>query len=626
MSLSRPWRGLGWAALVAIPLVATALDLVGDHRVIKDEVQHLAYVRSLALDRDLDFGNDFRELWPKYRNRPWLVEKTQRAPNTAALGAPLLWLPAWAVAHAFGSPAAERAACVFTSAALGSLGIYLAYRLARERTNATAAALGAAWVTAASFFGHWLLHPGLYAHAPAIGLVSAFVYLWWRGLGSPDPKRWALLGLLAGFLTVVRWQNIWLPFVCGAIELVWVLAGWLGGETGLEGAAEPPERLPAWARWRRVAVCGVVYAATTFLGLAPQLFAWKAIYGTYLPQTGGGTFLQWLNPYAIDLLFSPRYGLLGFSPWLYLPVGGVAVAVARFRRDPVWIVAGLYVTIAIYLNACLASVSWYGGATFGPRRLDSLFPFLVLGGAHAAERSMQWWRRAPAAPLACVGLAGAVWMASLSGAYRSGAINVGMVGAERFPWAAPAAFVDRFGWPPAWPAELYYALRDGLRWGQYTQLAGADPVPFGDGSIDLARPDRRHLGTGWRLVDGAPEFDFDPTEDARRTHLAVFGGEPRHADLFVYLMDLGLRESNLRVELRFAGKPPGVIELNGRRLGGSVEPASDGAVVWRAQVADEQWRAGVNRLECRVDGSYDEHWRVLGLRIVRAPAARDDDG
>ncbi len=626
MSPQRSWRRLGWAALIAIPLVATGLDLSSEHRVIKDEVQHLAYLRSLALDHDLDFSNDFRELWPKFRGRPWLVEKTQRPPNTAALGAPLLWMPAWMLGRALGSPAAERAACVFTSAALGALGVYLAYRLARERADATAAALGAAWVTAASFFGYWLLFPGLYAHAPAMGLVSAFVYLWWRGLGSLNPKRWALLGLLAGFLTVVRWQNVWLPFVCGAIELTWVLAGWLGTETGIEGAAEPPERLPAWARSRRVMVCGIVYAITTFVALTPQLLAWKSIYGSYLPQTGGSTFLQWLKPYAIDLLFSPRYGLLGFSPWLYLAVGGVVVGAIRGRGEPLWTVAGLYLVLALYLNACLASVSWYGGATFGPRRLDSLFPFLVLGAAYAVQRLAEWWRRSPAVPLACAGLVGALWMASAALAYRSGAINVGMVGAERFPWAATATFVDRFGWPASWPAEAYYRLRDGLRWGQYTQLAGADPVPFGDGTIDLGRADRRHLGAHWRLVDGAPEFVFDPLEDAKRARFGVFGGTPHHADLFVYLMDLGLRESDLAIELRFLGEPPATIELNGDRLAGDVEHDADGVTAWRTRVADARWRAGVNRIRFRVHGSSDERWRVVGLRIERAAAARDDDG
>lgn len=610
---ARAWRLAGLAVLVAIPLLATAIDATTERKVIKDEVQHLAYLRSLALDRDLDFTDDFAELWPKWKKHRWTAPETGRPPNTAALGAPLVWLPGFVIAHASGSAAAERASCVFVSAALFSVGVWLAFRMAHERFGALAAALGTAFVAGASFFFYWWLYPGLYAHAPAIGVTTLFVFTWWRGLGRAEPRRWAVLGLLGGFLTVMRWQNVWLPFTCGAVELVFVLLGWLGGETGIEGVRAPAERLPAWARWRRVVVCGLVYAVTTFVGLAPQLLAWKAIYGDYLPQTGGRTFLRWLDPYAMDLLFSPRYGLLGFSPWLYVPVAGLGVAAVRFRREPLWLVAGLYTALAVYLNACLASVSWYGGATFGPRRLDSLFPFLVLGGAYAADRLIAWWRRAPAVPLAALGLAGILWTSVLAGSYRGETINVGMVGAERFPWQASGAFLDRLGWPPSWPAEAWYSLTRGLRWGQYTQLAGADPVPFGDGKIDLSRPDRRHLGEGWTLVDGAPTLD------------AGSGPSAPSGDVYVYLMDLGLRESALAVRIAFSGAPPTAVNLGGRALDGTVTSAPDGGSVWRAVVPDRRWRAGVNRLTVNAPASAEAPWRVVELRIEKTAGAGGDD-
>ncbi len=604
-----PWLVACRVALVLVPVLAVVLDASTPPKVIKDEVQHLAYLRSLVLDRDLDFSNDFQALWPKFQKHPWRVERTGRPPNTAALGAPLLWAPAFVVAHAFGSNLVEREACVLTSSLLFSLGVLLAYRIAKDRFGPLAAALGTALVTGASFYGYWWLYPGLFAHAPAIGVICCFVFLWLRHLGSTEPGRWIRLGLLAGFLTVVRWQNVWLPFLCGAVELTWLLLGWIGGETGMEGEDAPVEVLAAWARRRRVLVCAVAYAASTFVGLAPQLLAWKAIYGTYIPRTGGSTFLQWLKPYWIDLLFSPRYGLLGFSPWLYVPVAGLLVAAVRFRREPLWLVGGLYALLAIYLNSCLASVSWYGGATFGPRRLDSLFPFLVLGGAYAVDRLMAWWRRSPAIPVACATGAGIVWTLTMASAYRAGSINVGMVGAERFAWQAPNAFVDRLGWPPSWPGELYYVLRDRLRWGQYTQLAGADPVPFGDGKIDLTRVDRLHLSRGWRLGQAA-------VADLARSN--------RSDDVFVYVMDLGLREHDIRVDVRgLPAHEAGSIVVNGTAVRATTDEG------WQALVPRGMWRPGVNRIAFQRDATSgtasSPSFELTELRLANVGGEAGDD-
>ena len=167
-----------------------------------------------------------------------------------------------------------------------------------------------------------------------------------------------------------------------------------------------------------------------------------------------------------------------------------------------------YVAVAIYVNA--SAGDWYGGATFGPRRVDNLFPALVIGAALFITWSTHVVRRSPhVIVVLLVGVSAAATLI-LAHAYRSSRINVGMVGAHEFPYRATDALIRSVGWVPSLPAEVFYMARDGTRLGQYSALAHDDPHvagwadcarraansgPAGDlkAPLRISRPEREHF-------------------------------------------------------------------------------------------------------------------------------------
>lgn len=184
-----------------------------------------------------------------------------------------------------------------------------------------------------------------FSHGVSFAVCSAFLLLWMMVQRSAeDPTRgrhaWLLLGLLLGFAAMVRPQNVLLAVV------------FLPQIFHRERAffAEP-----------RSLVLG---AGGALLAVTPLLLSWWALYGSpfALPKAEE---LRWLSPAIGELLFSDFHGLLPWTPVYALAVVGLLVLL---RREPV-IAAGLLLAffLQVYVNA--ANLVWWGGGSFGNRRL-----------------------------------------------------------------------------------------------------------------------------------------------------------------------------------------------------------------------------------------------------------------
>src|SRR5262245_23351697 len=89
------------AYVVALTLFPRSHGRIADG----DTIQYYAYLRSLVIDRDLDFTNDYellytREAGPAADN-VWLTSRTPRGrpPNLMSIGPALLWSPFFLVAY-----------------------------------------------------------------------------------------------------------------------------------------------------------------------------------------------------------------------------------------------------------------------------------------------------------------------------------------------------------------------------------------------------------------------------------------------------------------------------------------------------------------------------------------------
>src|SRR3972149_2035212 len=98
------------AFLISLPAVTTRLYA-------SDEIEHFAWLRSIAFDRDVDFDNEYRYFFdagiarsPEFHKTFLeLVNETGRRINYAPVGAAVLWTPFYAVGHAVASIGGARA-------------------------------------------------------------------------------------------------------------------------------------------------------------------------------------------------------------------------------------------------------------------------------------------------------------------------------------------------------------------------------------------------------------------------------------------------------------------------------------------------------------------------------------
>ncbi|MGH9390846.1 MAG: hypothetical protein ACRD1Z_14615, partial [Vicinamibacteria bacterium] len=136
----------GESLLFAVFPLALAALYLQPQRVASDGIFYFAPLRSLVVDFDLDFENEYRVLGaePGYFQRT----ATGRLPNNYSIGPALLWLPAYLLAHALGLAGLYRPTgfgyayftAVATATAIGGFaGVVFVFRLLRNYFEESAA-------------------------------------------------------------------------------------------------------------------------------------------------------------------------------------------------------------------------------------------------------------------------------------------------------------------------------------------------------------------------------------------------------------------------------------------------------------------------------------------------------
>ncbi|MDP6373168.1 MAG: hypothetical protein QF463_00560 [Vicinamibacterales bacterium] len=333
-----------------------------------DGIQYYAYLRSLVFDRDVNFVNDYELLYGADTDNVWLTNRTVTgyAVNQMSIGPALLWLPVFlltcglvAAGTLLGSsvPVDGFAAPFQLSAGLAGIvystaGVYLLYRIC-AREFAPRPALWAslvAWLASPAIY-YSLVSP-TYSHALSMFTVALFVDVWRRTRGESGPRRYVVLGLLAGLAALVRWQDV----------IIMLLP--VG-----EAVAKRPTRVTQAVG--RLALMGGVSA----VAFAPQMMAWRAMYGRFVLTPQGSDFMRWTEPQIAAVLWSWNHGLFSWTPALLLAVGGL-YWLHRHDRLLGW-GSAVVVLIAVYINASV--VDWWGGEAFGARRFVSYTVFFALG-------------------------------------------------------------------------------------------------------------------------------------------------------------------------------------------------------------------------------------------------------
>ena len=573
-------------AVVAVLLLAFSAGMVAQlrlgARLQSDGFYYFAHLRSLWFDGDDNLANDYRLLGFGDKPHLFVPTPTGYAQTAWSVGPSLAWAPFFAVGDRIAHTLAKRghavaidgtsypyrqAVCV-AGLFWGLIGLFFCYRLTRVYTTPGWAAMALAVVTLGSFILWYLVKEPSMAHAPSMAAVAAFTWMWAATRDTRTPWQWAALGLLAGLMGAMRWQNV-LFAVLPAIEWLVIAIG--------HARARARDALLVDLR------NGVLFVALAIVGLVPQLLAWKAIYGTWFAVSPLSPQIRLWDSHWPEVLWSSRSGLFAMSPVLYVGALGLLLL---WRRDRLATIAALTAFSAmVFLNGAVQD--WWGGSAFGGRRFDATLPLLVLGTALALERSAAW---VAAHPRVVVGLSGAalvVWNLTLMESAVGGALQLGAPNSFGAIAGRQATTLHRWlGHPFSYPANLVFALRNGVTPAEADMLWPnrflADPMrPYG--RIDLGGDDELAVLEGWHRAerDGDTTFRWASREAAVRVALD-------HA-------------ATLRVQVRgqavvYPSAPPQTLTVSVNGVAGSPLALPAAWTTVETVVPSDRWRAGLNQV------------------------------
>jgi hypothetical protein len=370
-----------------------------------DGVAYYVYARSLVIDHDLDFTNEFTY----FQLKPAAFTRTPAGHigNKYAVGPALLWMPFFLAAHALALAARAlglglaadgysylyQSAISIGSIVYGSLGFWMAYACTRRMFSqlAALAAVGLLWLGSNSFY-YMTFEPSM-SHMVSlfsVALLLSIWFVWFRNIEQPALRRAAALGAAGGLVLLVRLQDAPFLLLPYGYLLIRCIQTWRAGS------------IRAAQHWL---VCGLIAMPCTLLVFAPQLAVWQHLYGTWAVSPYFEDHIpafQWLHPQLGGVLVSTFHGLFTWHPIYLFALCGLAVVAQQDRRLAILLAALLLLEVYI-VSAWWA---WWQGDSFGGRMFLSAIWIWVLGLAG----SLEWARtRRLFSPMLAVGLLLIVW-------------------------------------------------------------------------------------------------------------------------------------------------------------------------------------------------------------------------
>jgi len=572
-------RTVTLAVLIAAFVVGLAAQMSLGARLQSDGFYYYAYLRSIAFDRDVDFTNDYRMLGLGDKSQLFKATRTGHAQSAWTIGPAIVWSPFFAIGHvaavrlhaagvdvaADGTSFPYRQAVCVAGLFYGLLGCWFAFRSTRRIWPPGLATAAVVLTIAGSFMLWYLVAEPSMTHAPSMAAVAGFVWLWAATRERRSLVAWAALGIVAGLMSLIRWQNA-LFMVLPAIDVVNTLAR----------STDARARIEALRGGTTFLVCAVI----AFL---PQMVAWKAIYGSYIARSPIGPEIRWTDPHIVDVLFSARNGLLSTSPMLYL--GAVGLLLLAYDRADIGIPALIATAVMVYFNACIQD--WWGSAGFGGRRFDGTIPFFCFGLAAFIEAGSRLAVRHSRAVIVLALATLAAGNLGLMQAAHDGSVRIGETLAFDRAWGAEAHAIH--GWvgnPFTYPASLVYALRNRVSPGDYDLLSTnrflSDSLqPYG--RVDVGGDDEWLIEDGWHAAehDGGTTYRWGQQRAGLRIPLD-------HA-------------AALRVQVRlhafgYPGAPPQTVTIEANdRACAPIPVASDWHTI-DCTLDKAAWHAGINHV------------------------------
>jgi hypothetical protein len=351
-----------------------------------DGVGYYAYLRSMLIDHDLNFENDYRAgnesfVMSRFDAHghllPGQYTKTGRVGNHFTVGPAILWVPVLVPVHlavigldylgaripADGYSRPYLLAMALATACYGFLSLLLAFRIARKYFDQQWAFYATVGIWLASSLPVYMYFNPSWSHAFSAFSVSLFLWYWDRTRFLRTPGQWALLGLSAGLMGNVYYPNAIL-LIFPALEVV---------SQAREGGRNPDRLVaPLGKLMTNCALFGTVF----LVALLPTFLTRQIIYGSpFATGYPGIATWRWTSPALLQVLFSSDHGMWTWTPILFLSVAGLYFL---YRRNAL-LGAGSILTFLVYYYFIASYPDWDGLSSFGNRFFISLTPIFILG-------------------------------------------------------------------------------------------------------------------------------------------------------------------------------------------------------------------------------------------------------
>ena len=371
-----------------------------------DGVGYYAYVRSLLIEKQLNFerdwqhGNDSFVMGRLDKNGQVLAAEytqTGHINNHWSVGPSILWAPFLIVTHvavwicdrsgahiqADGFSTAYLITMALATTFYGFVGLWLSYRLAINYCDRHWAFVGTLGIWWASSLPVYMYFNPSWSHAHSAFAVALFLWYWQRTRGERTIQQWIVLGLLSGLMVNVYYVNgvlLLLPLLegLGAYWKNWV------------------STTHSFAPMARLFARHVVYMCMVVVALLPTLMSREVIYGSPLRTGYAAEGFNWKSPAFWNVMFSWDHGMLSWTPILIVALIGLVLFCWQDRSF------GVYLLMAFLVFYYVISIqpTWDGMSSFGSRYFVSLTPLFVLGLATFFDWLGRAWQERPTRILA----------------------------------------------------------------------------------------------------------------------------------------------------------------------------------------------------------------------------------
>lgn len=352
--------------------------------IASDGLGYFAPLRSLMIDKDLNFENEFRDHNPLHHAVPDFTKKTKTGlvGGKYPIGQAILWVPFFMIAHGFvvlvdwfganipadGYSSPYQFFIGFGSVLYGLAGLFFIYQILKLYYNKIIASLSVLFVLLGTNLYYYFLFVSTMSHLSSMCVVSFFVYYFLITKGTSNLRRFTVLGLLYALMIMIRYQN----GLFGAIVVLDFFE----------------RRNPI--QWKSISK-KLFYAMLGFIPLFMlQMICWKIVYGTYLVYSYGDEGFNFFQPHLLKVLFSSRHGLVSWTPMIALCCVGMIIAIKRARSFAVLCL--LLFIMQLYVNASWHM--WWFGSSYGARAFIECSFIFCLGMAAILEESWHSkWRQ-----------------------------------------------------------------------------------------------------------------------------------------------------------------------------------------------------------------------------------------